>query len=283
MKWIRRLLKFLFSRVVLVGICILVQIAYLIAAIWLFSQYFGYIQLVLTILSFGVVIYIINDKSNPAYKLAWIVPIMAFPIFGGLFYVFFGGNKAGRRMQKKLTGLMETTQAMSSRESSAIAQLEEIDPKVALQARYIQDWAMYSTWTNSAVIYHASGEEQFEDLKAELEKAEHYIFMEYFIIQEGIFWDTILEILVRKAREGVDVRLVYDDLGCVVLLPYGYERKLEKLGIKCRVFKPFIPFISVRMNIWPMNISTHTSSMDIGRTPALWSRGKRCGILPSCF
>lgn len=107
---------------------------------------------------------------------------------------------------------------------------------------------MYSTWTNSTVTYHASGEEQFEDLKAELEKAEHYIFLEYFIIHEGIFWDTILEILVRKAQEGVDVRLIYDDLGCVVLLPYGYDRKLEKLGIQCKVFNPFIPFISVRMN-----------------------------------
>ena len=151
-------------------------------------------------------------------------------------------------MQKKLTGLMETTQAMTRHESPVIAQLEALDPRVGLQARYIQDCAMYSTWTNSTVTYHASGEEQFEDLKAELEKAEHYIFLEYFIIHEGIFWDTILEILVRKAQEGVDVRLIYDDLGCVVLLPYGYDRKLEKLGIQCKVFNPFIPFISVRMN-----------------------------------
>ena len=248
MKWVRRLIKLLFSRVVLVAICILLQIAYLIIAIWQFSQYFAYTQMVLTLLSFIVVIHIINDKSNPAYKLAWIVPIMAFPIFGGLFYIFFGGNKAGRRIQKKLTGLMETTEAMSSRESPVIAQLDELDPRVALQARYIQDCAMYSTWTNTTVKYHPSGEEQFEDLKAELEKAEHYIFLEYFIIHEGIFWDTILEILVRKAREGVDVRLIYDDLGCVVLLPYGYDRKLEKLGIQCKVFNPFVPFIAVRMN-----------------------------------
>lgn len=134
MKWVRRLLKLLFSRVVLVAICIVIQIAYLIIAIWQFSQYFAYLQLILTLLSFIVVVYIINDKSNPAYKLAWIVPIMAFPIFGGLFYIFFGGNKAGRRMQKKLTGLMETTQAMTRHESPVIAQLEALDPRVGLQA-----------------------------------------------------------------------------------------------------------------------------------------------------
>ncbi len=82
----------------------------------------------------------------------------------------------------------------------------------------------------------------------ELEKAEHYIFLEYFILEEGTMWDPILAILRRKAAEGVDVRVIYDDLGSIFKLPDGYDKLLESYGIRACVFNPFIPVINLRMN-----------------------------------
>ena len=92
------------------------------------------------------------------------------------------------------------------------------------------------------------GERKFERLIEELKKAEHYIFLEYFIIEEGMMWNTILDILKEKASKGVDVRVIYDDFGCLFLLPSGYDKKLEAMGIKCCVFNPFIPILTMRMN-----------------------------------
>jgi cardiolipin synthase len=89
---------------------------------------------------------------------------------------------------------------------------------------------------------------KFECLLEELKKAERYIFLEYFIIEQGTMWSAILDILIEKAQQGVDVRVIYDDVGCLLKLPYGYDRHLESLGIKCRVFNPFRPVLSVRLN-----------------------------------
>ena len=87
----------------------------------------------------------------------------------------------------------------------------------------------------------------FDSLE-ELQKAKHFIFLEYFIIEEGIVWDKILQILKEKVKEGVDVRVIYDDVGCVMKLPYRYEQKLESYGIKCKVFSPFIPLFTNKIN-----------------------------------
>ncbi|MEG1778081.1 MAG: cardiolipin synthase, partial [Angelakisella sp.] len=96
--------------------------------------------------------------------------------------------------------------------------------------------------------YLSSGEMKFERMLEELRKAEHFIFLEYFIIQEGVMWNAILEVLCQKAKEGVDVRIIYDDMGCIMTLPYGYDKKLEEMGIKCARFNPFIPILSIRFN-----------------------------------
>ena len=130
----------------------------------------------------------------------------------------------------------------------------------------------------------------------ELKKAKHYIFLEYFIIQEGKMWNTILDILRQKAAEGVDVRVIYDDMGCIMILPTGYDKTLEQMGIKCRIFNPFVPILSSRFNtpattarsasstatsaspaasIWPTSISTPTKSTATGRTPPSCSRARR--------
>ena len=129
--------------------------------------------------------------------------------------------------------------------------MEEINERkdVSLgHTSYIKNVARFPMHKNTETKNYSSGEENYADLLKELKKAKKYIFMEYFIIEEGKMWDSILEILEEKASEGVDVRLIYDDMGCISLLPYGYDKTLEKKGIKCIAFNPFKPLVSLVMN-----------------------------------
>lgn len=103
-------------------------------------------------------------------------------------------------------------------------------------------------YKNTKIFYYPIGEKMYESMLEELEKAEHYIFLEYFIISEGIMWNRILDILTRKAKEGVDVRLIYDDMGCLTLLPFGYAKEMQKRGIQCISFNKVVPFLSLVMN-----------------------------------
>ena len=121
-------------------------------------------------------------------------------------------------------------------------------PEYLPQVRYLQGFAGFPVYTGSTAKYLSPGEVKFQHLLEELEKAEQYIFLEYFIVQEGVMWDAILEILKRKVRQGVKVRLMYDDLGCFFLLPKDYAEQMKKLGIECVVFNPFRPFLTVVQN-----------------------------------
>lgn len=244
----QRLIRVLFSRVFLVGAAILIQALALVIVIWKFINYFVYFYAFCTLLSILAVLWIINGKSNPAYKLAWIIPIMIFPIFGGLFYLMFGGNKSSKRSKQKMQEIGRKMKDSLGQNQETLQKLEQENRGAANQTKYIERYSDCPVYTNTATEYLTPGERKFERMLEELKKAERYIFLEYFIIQEGVMWDTILEILKEKAKQGVDVRVIYDDVGCLFTLPYGYEKKLESMGIKCRVFNPFIPVLSVRLN-----------------------------------
>lgn len=238
----------LFSRAVLVTAAILAQFLVLVIVIWRFSNYFIYFYAICTMLSILAVLLIINGKSYPAYKLAWIMPIVVFPIFGGLFYLILGGNKSSKRSKRKLQEIWVQMRHSLGQNPGILEQLEQESRNAANQSKYIEKYSACPVYTNTTTEYLKSGERMFECLLEELKKAERYIFLEYYIINEGIMWDAILGILKEKAKQGVDVRLIYDDVGCLLTLPYGYEKSLESMGIKCKVFNPLIPVLTLRLN-----------------------------------
>ena len=244
----QKLIRTLLSRVVLVGAAILIQAFALVIVIWKFSNYFAYFYAICTLLSVLVVLWIVSSKSNHAYKLAWIIPIMVFPIFGGLCYLMFGGNKSSKRNKQKMREIASKMEDSLRQDLEILQQLEQENRGAANQTKYIEGYSACPVYTNTTTEYLTPGEQKFERMLEELEKAEHYIFLEYFIIEEGVMWNTILEILKDKAKQGIDVRVIYDDVGCLLTLPFEYEKKLEGMGIKCCVFNPFIPVLSVRLN-----------------------------------
>ncbi|MEG1828020.1 cardiolipin synthase [Niameybacter sp.] len=244
----KKVLKMLFSRLFIVGVLIFLQTIILGIGIWKLSEYFVYLYVVFTIVSIIVVIYILNKKDNPSYKLAWIIPILLFPVFGGLFYLIFGGDKTGAKFKRSVQLTYEDTKKFLYQDEKIINKLQEVDRNISNQTEYIRRYSSFPMHKNTSTQYLTPGEKFFEILKEELQKAQKFIFMEYFIIEEGIMWDSILEILIQKINQGIEVRLIYDDAGCIQTLPYKYNEKLEKLGIEVMVFNELKPRLSLKIN-----------------------------------
>ena len=243
----KKILRFITQRVVITALLIVLQALLLFGFIWKLDNYFVYFYAGSVLLSLLITLGIINSKSNPAYKIVWLIPILLFPVFGGLVYLLFGSDRTGRYLRKKLQGIgteMDNVIGEAHRRSGA----EQLPPDAANQSRYISHCAYCPPYQNTTTEYLPLGEVKFERMVEELKKAKHYIFLEYFIIQEGKMWNTILDILRQKAAEGVDVRVIYDDMGCIMILPTGYDKTLEQMGIKCRIFNPFVPILSSRFN-----------------------------------
>lgn len=240
--------KLLFNRMFIIGTSIFIQLLFLLAMLAFlrdYSQLFYGFGIVISILA---TLWIVYNDSNPAYKIAWIIPITLMPIFGGLFYLSFGGNQLNKKDKKRMKDIEEVTKRELQADLDHIKSLGEESLLIAQQSRYIQDYGPYPVYKDQEIEYFKLGEDNFIKLKEELKQAKHFIFMEYFIIEEGEMWQGILNILKEKAAEGLDVRVIYDDLGCFVKLPEKYEKLLQSYGIKCSVFNPLIPIISSKYN-----------------------------------
>ena len=245
---LEKTLRMLFGRIGFCGMLITLQVIILILVIFMFQEYFVYFYAFCILLSFIVVMYLLNNRVNPAYKIAWIVPILLFPIFGGLFYLLFGSDQTKQKFLNEMQPINEKLKQSLNQTPEIIEEIQAIDKRAANQSNYITNYALCPIYNNTSSEYLTLGERKFERLIEELKNAKHYIFLEYFIIEEGHMWNTILDILKEKVAEGVDVRVIYDDFGCLFLLPSDYSKQLEDMGIKCCVFNPFIPLLTIRMN-----------------------------------
>jgi cardiolipin synthase len=248
-----KFLRTLLSRVVLVSLGIAIQLAWLFFILFYLSAYYLPIAFGFSLISLAAVIYIINRPGNPQVKLAWIVPILVFPLFGGIIFLISGG----KRPKKKLRHALETSGHMMdpfrvgnmnldlSTPSKVPARRE--DRYLAGQCHYL-DRCGYPAYRDTAAAYYDDCREGWERLMADLRAAEKFIFMEYFIIRPGEMWDGVLAILKEKAAAGVDVRLIYDDVGSISYVPRDYYRQLESMGIRCIAFNRYRPIYAVVMN-----------------------------------
>ncbi|MDD7025973.1 MAG: cardiolipin synthase [Lachnospiraceae bacterium] len=237
-----------FSGVWLTAVLLIVQIIMLLDIFMRFGQHSPYIFEILSLVSSAVMVYIINDKSNPAYKIAWIIPVMLMPLFGGVLYLFVKLNFGALAPKRVLNRNLDRTKKYAKTSDEVRAGIEKEEASFGKLADYIEQTGGYPAWGNTSVSYYALGDDTMEVLVEELKKAKKYIFLEYFIIEEGIFWNQILEILEEKAKEGLDVRVMYDDFGCVALLPRKYHMLLKQKGIRCRKYAALTPVLSTHLN-----------------------------------
>lgn len=247
-----RTIKRIFNRTAICVMGILFQLTYLTWLFWSFGTAYAYSYWVFQAAAILIAFTVVNSDKHPSYKISWILPILIVPIFGVMLYICFGNGNSAERLRKRMNQFNEEEHLLLPQNQGIIEYLDgdkDVEVQsVYKQTNYLYERGGYPVYANSRVTYFDSGEAKFKTLCAELEKAERFIFLEYFIIQEGVMWNTILEILERKVQEGVDVRVVYDDLGCLRTLPYKYYAQIEAKGIKCRAFNKFHPFWVGRMN-----------------------------------
>jgi cardiolipin synthase len=227
---------------------ILLQIGFILSVIAGSSLIFRYVNWILHGLSIVVCLYILNKKEKPAYKLTWIFLILLFPIFGGFLYLVFCSQWNSRKLREKLESIGRRCGHLYFLSGDVLPDIIANHKEYLTQTRYLQQCAGYPVYARTQTEYFNSGETFFSKVLEELEKAERYIFMEFFILREGLMLNPIIELLKRKSRQGLDVRLIYDDLGCFMSLPPHFQQDLAASGIKCMVFNPFRPLLSSLQN-----------------------------------
>lgn len=240
--------KILLSRVLFTAVALLIQICWLGFLLTGFSSLSNEIAAVMTVISLIITVYIIAKNENSAYKISWLVMILSFPVLGGVLYIFFGNKAPSRKMSAQIEKVHEEKSRNLKQNVDVLSEIQTEDERIAGRCRYLYEKTKAPVWKNTETTYFPLGDDMFEDMIKELEEAEHFIFLEYFIIEDGIFWGSIVDVLKRKAREGLDVRLMYDDIGCLMLLPKEYVKEMEEAGIACIAFNPFKPILSLAMN-----------------------------------
>ncbi|MBQ7064318.1 MAG: cardiolipin synthase [Firmicutes bacterium] len=203
---------------------------------------------IFTLLSVLLVIFMVNRKGQAGFKMIWILFFLVAPAFGGMFYLFFQLQPSKRRIQQKLDEMEGQIRPLLQDDGATERILASRDQHMAALCHYLNHKGHYPVWSNTSVKYLPTGEEFYAELLTQLEKAEHYILMEFFILGEGKMLDGILDILRRKVEEGVEVRLMYDGLCALLRLPIGYQRELREMGIKAKVFAQVTPLLTAVQN-----------------------------------
>ncbi len=231
----KKLFKFLTSRLMILGIVFIIQISLLAYLILSFQRNFVYIYALNIVVSFAFTIMIVNTDVYPSFKLGWLIPIWIFPLFGAVFYLFFRKNRFVRAQQRRMDSTSVSFNNHILSNGNMIDELQGDDKSIAT---YINSTAHAPVFCNTNSKYLKNGEVFFETLIEDLKNATDYIFLEFFIIEEGFMFNNILDILEKKVKEGVDVRILYDDFGCMTKLSRRYYKKLRDKGIKVHVFNP---------------------------------------------
>ena len=239
----------IFSRFGLVLVLLLLQAFALFSLLQWFGEllphYFGGTLLVTA----AMMVYLLNQDMDNSVRITWLVVIAVLPVLGVPLFWYTKADIGHNALKKRLMDLESQTRAQLPQPEGVEQRLEADSPGAASLARYLRGrGGGFPVYGNTAVTYFNGGEAKFAELLRQLETAEHYIFLEYFIIDEGLMWGRILEVLARKAAGGVDVRVMYDGTCEFSTLPRDYPKRLEALGIRCKVFAPVTPFVSTHYN-----------------------------------
>ena len=241
---IKRLLRTVVSRYAISAVLIGIEIVLI--AYMLFGNFASTVYLLAALLVIEIVAFLslINKDANPEYKVPWVFVIMAVPVFGPLLYALFYHRRMSRGETKLLGGIFDMLKGKGVEDDNLLAIAE--DSRLAAGKVYalMNDYTPAELYRGSRSDFYPTGEKLFADMVADLRSAEKYIFLEYFIIDEGALWDEIHTILKQKAKSGVEVRLLYDDIGCAKTLPPRYERTLRREGIKAYRFNRVTPHVS---------------------------------------
>ncbi len=242
------ILRVVFSRTALIAVLILLQLAMFDGLLTFLKEYAVYVYGLTTAVQAGTIVFIMNERTSPEFSRTWMLLVMVMPVFGCFFYLYAKLELGTRFIGKRLESLKIETDPYLKQERGVLESLRASKPANANLAHYLNQQIHFPTYRNTKAVYFRSGEEKFPALLEQLERAEKFIFLEYFIVSPGYMWDSILEILKRKAKQGVEVRFMYDGMCSISLLPYDYPRMIRTYGIQCKMFSPIRPVLSTVQN-----------------------------------
>ena len=238
----------IFSRLGIIVLLFLLQLFLLFAIARWFSQFLAHLYALSIVMDIIMVPVLLNSRLDPTAQITWLMVIMIMPVFGALLYVYTCSNLGHRAMCQRVRESTEQNRRRIRQDPAVMQRLEAENAHAAALVRYMRRSGCHPAYDRTDVTYFPLGEDKWARMLPELEKAEKFIFLEYFIIDEGLMWGRVLEILARKAKEGVEVRLLYDGTNEFSTLPHDYPERLKKLGIQCRMFAPLTPFLSTHYN-----------------------------------
>ena len=228
----RQILKLLKSKAFYIVVSLLLQVVALILIITYFSSRFQVFYFFMLILSVIIAIHVCNRESDSSSKLLWVFLIMAVPVFGGITYLFFGGRKIPKALMSK------DRQAYADYKRYALQNIKTLEKTngkdYTLDKMISMAWSngYYPVYEDCETKYFETGEIMFHAFMKSIREAKQFVFIETFILDQGKMWDSLLELLIEKVNEGVDVRLIYDDFGTITHLKENYEQYLNSLGVK---------------------------------------------------
>ena len=244
----KRVVRAIFGRTILLFASLFFQIIMLIVFLTLLTDYFFVYYGISTILAFILIVHITNDDINPVYKLAWVVPVALIPVFGSFFYLFVKFQPTTKQISKKIGEMIEQTKVYLVQEENVWSELEKNEKEIIGFSRYMNDFAGFPIYKNTSAEYFSVGEDKLIRMCEDLEKAEKFIFMEFYIVDFGVMLSKILNILQEKVKQGVEVRFMYDGMCTLSTLPPSFPKYLKTLGIECKVYAPIRPALSTSQN-----------------------------------
>lgn len=237
-----------FSRMGIIVLLLLFQLFLVFSAFYWLNAYLPHFVVFTTLFTAFMGLYLLNTDMDPSAKITWLLVILLMPAMGAPLYCYTRSNLGTRILKKRLQFLVESTENSIPQNKAVLASLRQESPGAAALAHYMHRTGCFPVYDQTEVKYYPLGEDKWADLLLALEQAEYFIFLEYFIIDEGLMWGRVLEILAQKVKEGVDVRVMYDGTCEFSTLPHDYPKRLQALGIHCKMFAPMTPFVSTHYN-----------------------------------
>lgn len=241
-------LRVVFSRFGLVALLLILELV-LLWMMWRWFnndfEWFAAVQGVFTVLMF---FHLFNSDMDATGKLTWMFLLAVIPIPASIFLWFTEKDVGHRTLKRMVQQRIDESRDLLHQDPEVLRDPEIESSGTDDLCRYLNRSGSFPLYANTETKFFPQGEDKFAALLEELQKAEKFIFLEYFIIDEGYMWGSILKILADKAAQGVDVRVLYDGMLEISTLPWDYPRRLEKLGIRCKAFAPIQPFLSTHYN-----------------------------------
>lgn len=243
-----KLLKLIYSNKFFAIITMMMQLALIAIYILNVKNNAHFFLMASNVISIVLILIEVNRHEETAFKITWIMLIATVPVFGWFFYIYMHTDLMQKGIKTAHLNAEKEIAAFKPYDSDTIKEMDDLHYETSL-VKYLSNAAGYATYKNTTFRYFHIGEEMFEVMCEELEKANEFIFLEFFIINtKSNMWKRLLSILERKVSEGVEVRLMYDGMGCMGIMPKDYNLTLESKGIKCQIFAPVQPLLSTYQN-----------------------------------